>query len=132
MLRAYAETDYRVAGDPPFVLRVGQRCPALIEAHTAHGVSCSAFLTAWNPCSTTTSIDENNRRQHALTQEVRSRGLAMEVGVGQHPTNGWPGEVSVLVYGLSRDAASQLAARFAQHAFVWTGPDGVPELVVLE
>ena len=66
------------------------------------------------------------------SREIRARGLAMEVGVGQHPTNGWPGEVSALIYGLSREEASQLAARFAQHAFVWTGADGVPALVVLE
>ena len=50
-------------------------------------------------------------------------------GLGQHPSNGWPGEASVLVLGLDRQAAMALAKAHEQHAFVWVGGDGVAELV---
>jgi hypothetical protein len=56
-------------------------------------------------------------------------GLPFVDGIGQHPSNGWPGEASVLVLGLDRQAAMALAKAHEQHAFVWVGGDGVAELV---
>jgi hypothetical protein len=49
--------------------------------------------------------------------------------MGKHPSNNWPGDVSVLVLGLDLEAAKSLARHYEQHAFVWVTGDGVPELV---
>jgi Protein of unknown function (DUF3293) len=49
-------------------------------------------------------------------------------GIGKHPSNNWPGEVSVLVLGLDLEAAKSLARHYEQHAFVWAAGDGVPQL----
>ena len=43
MLRAYAETEYRVHGSSDFTLRVGQASAELRKVHERHGVTCSAF-----------------------------------------------------------------------------------------
>src|SRR5580698_948458 len=48
-VQAYRETEYRVLGTVPAVLRVGVRCPDLEILHRAHQTTCSAFVTACNP-----------------------------------------------------------------------------------
>jgi hypothetical protein len=55
--------------------------------------------------------------------------LMMSSVSGQHPSNKWPGEVSVLVLGLDLEAAKSLARHYEQHAFEWAAGDGLPELV---
>ena len=130
-LRAYQETEYRVLGSEGFVLRVGHPSAELLAAHQRHQVACSAFLTACNPWSQPTAAALNAARQAELRAELERRSLLHVPGLGQHPGNGWPGEDSVLVFGLALQAARALAARFDQNALVWSGADAVPELVLL-
>lgn len=130
-LRAYRETEYRVLGSEGFVLRIGQPSAELLAAHRRHQVACSAFLTACNPFSQPTDAAINSARQAELRAELERRSLVHVPGIGQHPANGWPGEESVLVFGLALQAARVLAARFEQNALVWSGADAVPQLVLL-
>jgi hypothetical protein len=55
--------------------------------------------------------------------------LSFVDGIGQHPSNKWPGEPSVLILNLDLESTKVLAAKYEQHAFVWTGETAVPELV---
>jgi hypothetical protein len=89
----------------------------------------AAFITAWNPFSQNLPAKENQTRQDALKANLNKRGLMCIDGTGKHPSNNWPGEVSVLVLGLDLEAAKSLARHDEQHAFVWAAGDGVPELV---
>ena len=52
-------------------------------------------------------------------------------GLGQHPTNGWSGEVSYLILGLTLEAAKVLGARHEQNAIVWSDADALPQLILL-
>jgi hypothetical protein len=63
--------------------------------------------------------------------ELAAQGKVLWPGVGQHPTNGWPGEPSYLVFGLTRSESVELALRLEQNATVWCGADAVPELLLL-
>ncbi len=101
-----------------------------MACHKRHRVDCSAFITAWNPFSQPLTAQENEERHQALIAEIKSRSLSFLPGVGQHPSNNWLGEQSVLVLGLSLEAAKTLGRRFEQNAVVWTGRDGVPQLVL--
>jgi len=130
-VQAYLQTDYRVLADPGFVLRIGEPCASLLNAHQQHEVSCSAFLTACNPFSQPTNAPTNSARQVELLAELEHRSLLVVPGIGQHPSNGWPAEESVLVFGLALEAAKVLATRFQQNAFVWSGADAMPQLVLL-
>jgi len=132
LIHAYAETQYCVEDDPPFTLMVGQASVALLACHKRHRVDCSAFITAWNPFSQQLTAQENEERHQALIAEIKGRSLSFLPGVGQHPSNNWPGEQSVLVMGLSLEAAKTLGRRFEQNAVVWTGRDGIPQLVLDE
>jgi sugar phosphate isomerase/epimerase len=131
LLRAYRETDYRVAAEPPFVLRVGSCCAELQHLHRRHGVDCSAFMTACNPYSRLFDSATNAQRQAALENELKRRSLHFLAGLGQHPGNGWTGEESFLILGLTLEAARKLGREFEQNAFVWSGADAVPQLVLL-
>jgi hypothetical protein len=130
-VQAYRETEYRVLGTVPAVLRVGVRCADLEVLHRAHQTTCSAFVTACNPLGQIVSDRSNARQQQALVEEISRRGLVAIPGIGVHPTGEWRGEPSYLVPGLSREAAEDLGRQFEQNALIWSGADAVPELLLL-
>ncbi len=130
-LRAYRETEYRVQGDTPFILKIDRHSAALAALHARLHVASSAFITAANPFSQPCDASRNDARQRALAAELAQVGLAAIAGIGRHPDNGWPGEPSFLVPGLSLDAASALGAKYGQNAIVWSGADAVPRLILL-
>ncbi len=136
MVQAYRETHYKVFAQPgsaeiAFTLRIDEPCPELLADHKRRRVNCSAFVTAYNPFSQALAARENAAQQLALVRELDARGLAWDEGVGEHPSNSWPGEPSCLVYGIALEAAKVLAARFEQNAFVWSSTDWVPRLILL-
>jgi hypothetical protein len=63
--------------------------------------------------------------------ELKRRGLKFIEGNGQHPSNNWPGEPSVLVLDLEKEVARLLAFHLEQHAFVWRSSDAMPNLICL-
>lgn len=130
-IQAYLETHYQVFGETPMTLHIGQFNPTLATLHDAHHVACSAFITACNPLSQTLDPQTNAARQAALARELDALGLTYIEGVGQHPSNNWPGEASFLVLGVTLDAAKTLGGTHRQNAIVWCGADAVPQLILL-
>lgn len=135
MMDAYEQTRYLVQGEGhgvgPIALMVGVSSDALAALHKRCGVDCSAFITACNPWSRILPDDENARRQAELLAVLKARSLRWIGGIGQHPTNGWPGEPSVLVFGLSLASARVIAQAYEQNAFVWAGGDATPQLILM-
>lgn len=131
IVAAYLETEYRVDGEMPCTLKIGERSAPLSALHRHFGVQCSAFVTAWNPYSEAATAARNTERQRELLTVLVSRGYVTVPGVGQHPRNGWPGEQSYLVPGLSREDACAMGNTFGQNAIVWAGEDAVPQLLLL-
>lgn len=131
LIRAYRETHYGISSRSRLTLVVDQQSHALIDLHRDHDVDCSAFITACNPYSAELSAERNAERQAELARELQQLGLTFAEGVGQHPSNHWPGEPSFLVFGLSLEAAKALGESYEQNAIVWSGADGVPRLILL-
>lgn len=129
LMQAFFDTHYIVHHEAPFVMHIGQPCPELKNLMAQHNALSAAFITAWNPFSQTLHAKENQESQDDLKANIKKRGLICIDGIGKHPSNNWPGEVSVLVLGLALEAAKSLARHYEQHAFVWAAGDGVPELV---
>jgi Protein of unknown function (DUF3293) len=131
VIDAYSDTEFRVLGEAPFSLRVGQPCAALVSSLLARRVDCAAFITAANPCSRQLTDLENRESLALLAAELGQRSLHFTPGLGIHPSGNWPGEESFLVYGLALQAAKALGTTFKQNAIVWAGLDAVPRLVLL-
>lgn len=130
-IQAYLETHYRVRSDAATTLKVGETNPTLATLHEAHHTECSAFITACNPFSHSSSDDFNATRQQALADELKQLGFTFIDGIGQHPSNNWPGETSFLVLGVSLELAKALGTRYGQNAIVWSDADATPQLVLL-
>jgi hypothetical protein len=132
LIEAYSAAHYRVTGTAtPFVLRIGRRSAELAALQLANGVSCSAFLTAFNPDSVRQAEATNSAAQELLETELAAMGFTLLAGFGEDPSGAWPGEPSVLVLGISRNEAERVGRAFGQLAMVWSGESAVPELVVL-
>ena len=130
--QAYIETDYIVETEPRMTLKIGTANPALLTLHKKLRVNCSAFITAHNPFSKSASQEENNERMLQLVNELKNRSLGFLPGIGQHPSNDWPGEPSLLIFGLSLEAAKALGNKYEQNAILWIGVTGTPELILLK
>jgi hypothetical protein len=132
LMDAYRRTEFRVADRGwSFVLRHDEHSKVLEECHRAFGVTCSAYITAWNPRSEVMSREQNEAAQARLEAEVQAAGLEFLRGIGVDPSGPWPGEPSVLVLGLSTDDAMRLGREYEQNAIVLAGRDAVPRLAMI-
>ena len=131
LVQAYCETDFRVEAPEPFTLKVGRVSEALQGLYRLHGCHSAGYVTACNPYSEEATPEQNNAAQARLEEDLRLRSLTFLPGVGQHPSQQWPGEPSFLLLGLSREASKTLGQDWGQNAIVWCGADAVPELVLL-
>ena len=132
LITAYRATHYCVTGvSEPFILRVDERSDDLARCHAEHGVTTSAFLTAFNPHSVTTDDDSNDASQKRLVAALQSRQYPCLEGLGVDPIGDWPAEPSLLVLGISFADAHSVGAEFAQNGFVWCDADAIPRLILL-
>lgn len=129
---AYRKTEYHAFTEPLLTLKVSQSNSQLIELHQQHQAPSSAFITAWNPYSELMSDEENTKRQDKLIASIKERGFAYYLGEGKDPSGEWPGEASILILGISLDEAKELGNEWGQNAIIWTGADGVPQLILLK
>jgi hypothetical protein len=132
LIAAYRATRYGVAADPPFELHVGRWSAELDALLLKQGTDCAAYITAWNPFSVPAPEAGNRAAQARLERQLRDEGYAPLTGVGRDPRGRWPGEPSVLVPGLSRDAAIAIGRMYRQHAVLWVRRGAAVELVLIE
>ena len=132
LLAAFLAAHYKVSGTArPFVLRVGHPSAELAAVHLAHGVNCSAFITAWNPGSVSRPEAINRASQARLESELAASGATLLAGIGEDPAGVWPGERSVLAVGISRSDAERVGREFGERAILWSGESAIPELIDL-
>ena len=131
LVKAYRSTCYRVFGQPPFDLAVDRHSAPLLALLREAGAPGAAFVTGWNPFGVELPLELNRRRQDALRDELRVRGLHVVEGFGAHADDPDRGEDSLLVLGLDRDAACALGRSLEQNAILWSDRDAVPRLVLL-
>jgi hypothetical protein len=132
LVLAYRMTDYRVSGSgPDFVLRVDEFSRPLEALLEARGLASAAFLTGWNSWSRPTSNVHNEAANKALRSKAEALGCVCVDAAGVDPTGKWPPERSLLILGVELKAAQALAVDFEQNAFIWSGEDAVPRLILM-
>lgn len=134
--RAYRATRYTATRDGETIsIAVGEPLARLDSWLDAARVSEWAYITACNPRSRRLAPEENALRMAALVVDLGVIGWPLVHGAGVPSEGDWDSEPSVLVLGLSRPAALELARRYEQHAIVcgrrgeaaelvWTDADG--------
>jgi hypothetical protein len=125
---AYKGTEFRVF-DFPIIIKIDKKCTALDELLRKHQVNEWAYITAWNPFSKSLPDDENNRRQLALKELLKNYTCYEGEGVGTDPA--WKPESSLLVLGISKNAAIEIGTKFEQNAIVYGRIDEAAELIAL-
>jgi hypothetical protein len=131
-IRAYLATSYRLRdGETDIVLEIGRRSDEVAALLQSRGVSCGAFITAYNPRGTIQSQSANDRAHADLATAITKRGLQAIEGSGSEDGSAWPPEPSYFVPGLDLEAGRNLGTQFAQDAIVWVGGDAVPQLILL-
>lgn len=127
---AYERAIYRVDASPaPFVLRVGEASAELDRCLAAAGAVRCALLSAANPGSSPLPESENLRRHRRLVALVRRDGYRSLFGENfDEATGGWR-EKSLLILGISPDAAITLAREFGQAALLMAERGGAVRLL---
>jgi hypothetical protein len=129
-IAAYRSTNYGVNAASGFILNVDQPSPNLVRLHQKHQVTCSAYITAYNPFSNTLTQSENESRHQKLLSIVKAKKLAYYEGEGQGLDCDWR-EKSLLILGLDLATAKQIGNDFEQNAVIWADANGVPQLILL-
>jgi Protein of unknown function (DUF3293) len=130
-IEAYLSTEYRIWGERPLALRIGQRNADLAELYKRFVAESAGVITAWNPYSEQKSNEENLAAQAHLIVELDRRHLQHLPGHGADPTGNWPAEDSRLVLGIDLETATSLGEQFQQNGIVWATSDAVPKLILL-
>lgn len=130
LLQAYQAAHYHVHGCDWF-LQLGQVQPALSTFYQRHAVQCATYLTACNPLGELLPDHLNARRMEQLRQALQRAGWSWMEGHGHDPQGHWPGEDSVLVWGMSETTARAWGQQWNQNAVLHCGADMVPRLVLL-
>lgn len=129
---AYLRTQYRLGfGPDSIVLEIDSHSGHLAAQFAEYGVTCGAFITAYNPEGTQQSAEANSQDHAALLAQVAALGHAFIEGEGADATGAWPAERSVFAYGVDKASACAVGRQFRQDAIVWVGRDAVPQLVLL-
>jgi hypothetical protein len=95
------------------------------------GVTCGAFVTAYNPRGTEQSKAANTKAHAELTAKLRQLGHQAIEGSGSEKGSKWPAERSYFAQGMALEPAEAIGRHFDQDAIVWVGPDEVPQLILL-
>jgi len=126
----YRRTRYVVdLPEGPLVLHVDVPSPGLLAVHRQFNVSCSSFMTGWNPRSVPQTAERNAAAHERLCARISALGLLYLAGRGHDPAAEWVAEESLLVPGLGLAAARRIAAELDQHAIVHAAADATPRLV---
>ena len=132
LIAAYKSTNYKIFGNFNFTLNIDIPSTELLNLYKCLNINCAAFITAFNPYSRTLNGIENEHRQLALINEIKEKGFCSLNGIGQSSSGDWPGETSVLVFGLKIDDAKLFGNKFEQNAIVWCDWDAIPRIILLK
>lgn len=127
--QAYRQALYRL--DEGWQLQVGMRQPLLLAGYARHGARCASYLTACNPRGRLLSEAENKQRMQRLCLALDGQGWSWTPGFGQDPQGKWPGEASVLVWGMDAPTARRWGQQWQQNAVLFCGAAAVPRLLWL-
>ncbi|WP_248322557.1 DUF3293 domain-containing protein [Caballeronia sp. Sq4a] len=129
-LAAYRAAIYRIHGEPPIDMKIGEKNASVAALLGRHGVASAVFVTAFNPFGCELSAEQNAARQRALEAYIAQAGWMALAGEGLDPNNVWSAEASLFVLGATVLDADDFMLAYEQNAVVVVEGDGLPRLRV--
>ena len=115
------ETTYRVylVDKSNLDIRVNETNKKLDHFLELNQALTGIFITAWNPFSQKTNIDENYTSQKKLKNRIEADGYKFFFGSGIPDNLEWESEESFLVLDVPETAYKDLMKEFSQNAVVF-------------
>jgi hypothetical protein len=129
----YEEAHYLVllpgdsGTDNEVSFRINQENPQIDKLMDLHGKQTACFITACNPKGERIDDKENLRLMQELESIVQQKQLPYYFGQGGDSKGAWI-EKSLLIVGIDRAEADQLAHQYEQNAVVWFELGSAPQL----
>jgi hypothetical protein len=128
-MKIYKETKYIIYPDDSIeeveirIDKVNREIDSLLELLDEDMLLGWAFISASNPFSTETSVEENKQSYKRLEEMVTANYLKHYTGFGKGQ-NGWPDEKSIFIVGISENEATELGKELGQNAIIIGAKDG--------
>jgi hypothetical protein len=121
LIDSYLESNFKV-----------NSCNEFIKIGVKHNLYKNClFITAYNPFSNILSYDDNNKRHLKMIKTFEDDNYKFIEGIGEHPSNSWIGEKSLLVYDIDLETSKRYGNKFEQNAIIWINENHIPELIIL-
>ncbi len=107
--------------------RINQSNQQIDKLMELHGKQMACFITPCNPKGVRIDDKENLRLMQELESTVQQKQLPYYFGQGGDSNGAWI-EKSLLIIGIDKDVADELAHQYEQNAVVWLELGSAPEL----
>lgn len=118
-----------IPGGNSLILSIGVPDPELDNLLSHHQAVNYAYLTAYNPQSTTLNADDNWQRHQQLCHELNQRDFHYLIGKAIPDTGEWEPELCVFVFDMPRTVVLNLCQTYAQDGAVVGELGSAPKLM---
>lgn len=120
--QAFLNTTYRILNNPDINIKINNIIPEL------NHLNSWAYLTAWNPFPEILTLNENQKRNEQLKEDIQIMGLNFIPGIGISEDLQWS-EESFFIENISLDNSKKLATKYGQLAFVFANKNETAALI---
>jgi hypothetical protein len=118
-----------IPGETPLTISIGVPNTDLDNLLSQQQANSYAYLTAYNPQSTTLSTVENEQRHQQLCSEWDQRGFRYLTGKAIPDTGEWEPETCVFIFDMPHSVVLELCQAYAQDGAVVGALESVPKLI---
>ncbi|MEN9930885.1 MAG: hypothetical protein RL604_1132 [Pseudomonadota bacterium] len=113
--------------DTEVSFKINQQNQEIYKLMELHGKQTACFFTPYNPKGERIDEKENLMRMQELESVLQQKQLPYYYGQGGDSKGAWI-EKSLLIVGIDKDVADQLAHQYEQNAVVWFELGNTPTL----
>jgi hypothetical protein len=123
LMKVYKETKYILYPDDSIeeveirIDKTNREIDSLLDLLDEDMLLGWAFISASNPFSVETSVEENKQSFKRLEELVAANYMKYYTGFGKGQ-NGWPDEKSIFIIGISEKEATELGKELGQNAII--------------
>ncbi len=128
LLLGYEATCYSIL-NPKIDIYLTKENEALQSFLKEHHFNSWGFITAWNPFSNALSLENNQRLNSLLEQDLTN--YVVFPAEGKDTIGNWPPEISFFVAGITKEEAIDLGKKYKQNAIVYGEINSPAELILL-